>query len=1048
MSDLMWVEATRQLGEEQSLARLTAARIEVLPLWPFLAAAESEADYANRKALAFDRIANAVVATVGSEDYALMHELEASLDADWKLLHEARRAQAEGGQTCAQCGAPIERDPAGEEPRTWHHADGDKHDHEARPAGDAKESRLVVGADEKCPGCGGPITFGEADKDGITIPFYCPNPDCKAGKHPKESKTAGRYCKTHQVWIGSGNADNHDEACKIEERATEASRATPPHSFLDDKQPGPAWDGSRGPESDHHASMDGADAHRGPRAECAMCAKASREGGAAPFAAEGAVNGCQWPGCDRTDTEKVPYGDDGGYKLGCPEHREMLRKQGSRATAGARIDKFRRIVDERTMGDVDGQPVDLFSASAVVQVHDALSPENQARFEAMSPLAMAEAAFKVVNNASGRSASDSSSGSKEAAQDARLQPPGSGALSVVKSFLSAGMRKGAPLAGTAAGVDNFGDKKAKPFGSDDDEDDDDEHKEATRTAGVYNDIRWQWVSDHHGPMGWFTDADKDRFEGTPEFSDGHWREVGPEERDQASARHAEDARAQAALQATAVLFASPEEHAANPPSTWQVVKQGDRRWSLQTQGGDELQAFTTKEMAERHKSSGFYFDLYERESRWYAGGGIPGWKPYQAGQRTADVADTVITPLGPQPGPGWESFCKTHGVWIDSSNAHAHGINEAGDLVCDIELRKRSSKTAERQTNVAWVTAPGDDAFRDRVVKQVLDAGGHVSSSRWGGSWLFEVAANDTTSMAALERAIGMDLNRTDPPYVGHRSSGAKTAGAPPWLNKGDGDKGGDKPAAKPEQDAGGDDPTSMQPGQQVTINYTLATGESGTLPGTFQSGDGTQFFFDCETGKFAVTQQGSEWVDSQGTKFTFAAQEAEQPAEKKPFPPAQSSLVAEAGFPLCAKGCGWTLSALAALVNTEAGMAHAECPPPGISAVQTLPDGTQVHGAVVRGADGSLVFTSNTYTDANNPYSTGGPDVTRAPMKPDDAVNQGPSVQDAPLTTAPMTTRPRQQPGVGEDTGEPTLVADDPGIPTGDEQAGGGAQAPLRGMR
>ena len=48
---------------------------------------------------------------------------------------------SEGGQTCEVCGASIERDPAGEEPRTWHHNDGDKHDHEAKPSGGDKESR-------------------------------------------------------------------------------------------------------------------------------------------------------------------------------------------------------------------------------------------------------------------------------------------------------------------------------------------------------------------------------------------------------------------------------------------------------------------------------------------------------------------------------------------------------------------------------------------------------------------------------------------------------------------------------------------------------------------------------------------------------------------------------------------------------------------------------------------------------------------------------------------------------------------------------------------
>jgi hypothetical protein len=39
---------------------------------------------------------------------------------------------------------------------------------------------------------------------------------------------------------------------------------------------------------------------------------------------------------------------------------------------------------------------DLFSASAVVAVYDALGPENQARYNNMHPVVMANMAFKLV----------------------------------------------------------------------------------------------------------------------------------------------------------------------------------------------------------------------------------------------------------------------------------------------------------------------------------------------------------------------------------------------------------------------------------------------------------------------------------------------------------------------------------------------------------------------------------------------------------------------------------------------------------------------------
>jgi hypothetical protein len=41
------------------------------------------------------------------------------------------------GQTCAVCGDPIEKDPPSEKPQTWHHDNGEKHDHEAKPKSDS-----------------------------------------------------------------------------------------------------------------------------------------------------------------------------------------------------------------------------------------------------------------------------------------------------------------------------------------------------------------------------------------------------------------------------------------------------------------------------------------------------------------------------------------------------------------------------------------------------------------------------------------------------------------------------------------------------------------------------------------------------------------------------------------------------------------------------------------------------------------------------------------------------------------------------------------------
>lgn len=41
--------------------------------------------------------------------------------------------------------------------------------------------------------------------------------------------------------------------------------------------------------------------------------------------------------------------------------------------------------------------------------------------------------------------------------------------------------------------------------------------------------KWQWMDNHHGPMGWFSDEDKKEYEGTVEFRNGTWRRLSAEE---------------------------------------------------------------------------------------------------------------------------------------------------------------------------------------------------------------------------------------------------------------------------------------------------------------------------------------------------------------------------------------------------------------------------------------------------------------------------------------------------------------------------------------
>ena len=75
------------------------------------------------------------------------------------------------------------------------------------------------------------------------------------------------------------------------------------------------------------------------------------------------------------------------------------------------------------------------------------------------------------------------------------------------------------------------------------------------------------------------------------------------------------------------LHRTPAEHDADPPSGWTVRKSG-RKWQLLSGSGGVLDTFETKKQAEGGKCSGFLFNLYQDEGRWFKGETPRGWKPY------------------------------------------------------------------------------------------------------------------------------------------------------------------------------------------------------------------------------------------------------------------------------------------------------------------------------------------------------------------------------------------------------------------------------------
>lgn len=160
------------------------------------------------------------------------------------------------------------------------------------------------------------------------------------------------------------------------------------------------------------------------------------------------------------------------------------------------------------------------------------------------------------------------------------------------------------------------------------------------------------------------------------------------------------------------MFTTPEDHAANPPESWEVVKAAPRVWRLLI-AGDVAQTFTTRREAEEATQSGRLVETYRKEGRWFAGEQIPGWKPYRpplhrltttytsgsgtTRTMTTDSADVTAaeaqrrkvqllrdTGRAFTEGPGWVEHRDGRGYtvrleWADTTTATGAGAAKAGD---------------------------------------------------------------------------------------------------------------------------------------------------------------------------------------------------------------------------------------------------------------------------------------------------------------------------------------------------------------------------------
>lgn len=97
--------------------------------------------------------------------------------------------------------------------------------------------------------------------------------------------------------------------------------------------------------------------------------------------------------------------DAAGWLVSAQREPTRTREHGTEvtqtSTGDQRIAAIRRIVERKQYAKVDGVMVDLFSASAIVQVFDAISEANRAKFTALPVAKMADVAFKVIKKAGG-----------------------------------------------------------------------------------------------------------------------------------------------------------------------------------------------------------------------------------------------------------------------------------------------------------------------------------------------------------------------------------------------------------------------------------------------------------------------------------------------------------------------------------------------------------------------------------------------------------------------------------------------------------------------
>jgi len=88
----------------------------------------------------------------------------------------------------------------------------------------------------------------------------------------------------------------------------------------------------------------------------------------------------------------VSEADEGGP--GVHDIQNLPEPEFPEPSGNPKEDALRQIVAQHQAGKVDGRKVDAYSASAIVQILDAINPEQKKHYLSLPVAAMAELAFK------------------------------------------------------------------------------------------------------------------------------------------------------------------------------------------------------------------------------------------------------------------------------------------------------------------------------------------------------------------------------------------------------------------------------------------------------------------------------------------------------------------------------------------------------------------------------------------------------------------------------------------------------------------------------